>query len=115
MRIFRILSFFAALLLMGCHSEMVHVTLINTSSQPLATIVVDYPGGTFGVNQLGPGKTFPYNLKVLDGGNLKIQFTDALGHDHKYAGPPLYKHDAGSLRIKLTQDGASVESDFSHR
>jgi hypothetical protein len=108
-------SLLAALLLVACHSEMVHVTLVNTSSQPLATIVVDYPGGTFGVNQLGPGQTFQYSLKVLDRGNLKVQFADALGHDHSYSGPPLYKRASGSLRIDLTQDGASVQSNLPKR
>lgn len=115
MRSVRILLLLFLLALAGCRSQMVHVSLVNTSSQSLTTIVVDYPGGTFGVNQLGPGQTFQYNIKVLDRGSLKVQFTDALGHDHNYAGPPLYKRDTGSLTVKLTQDSASVQTDFSHR
>jgi hypothetical protein len=109
MKILRITLLLAVVAAAGCHTEMVHVTLINTSSQPLATIVVDYPGATFGVNQLGPGKTFQYNIKPLDTGPLKIQFTDAAGHDHAWAGPSLHKNDKGAITVRLTQDAATAE------
>jgi hypothetical protein len=109
MRTLRSLILLVPLLGAGCRSRVIQVTLINTSAQPLATIVVDYPGATFGVNQLAPGKTFRYKIKPQDAGPLKIQFTDASGHDHTYAGPSLHKNDEGAITIRLTQETATAE------
>lgn len=94
----------------GCRSRVVQITLINTSQQPLSTIIVDYPGATFGVNQLDPGKTYRYPIKPLDTGPLKVQFADAAGHNHTYSGPTLHKNDEGAITVKLTQDAATAEN-----
>jgi len=94
----------------GCGSHVVQVTLTNTSTQPIKTIVVDYPGATFGVNLLEPGKSFPYKIKPLDTGPLKIQFTDAQGAIHSYTGTVLHKNDDGSIDVKLTQQTALPEA-----
>ena len=94
---------------MGCRSRVVLVKLINTSPQPLYTVVVDYPGATFGVNQLDPGKTYQYAIKPQNTGKLKIQFTDATGAPHSFTGPVLHNNDEGSLRVALTQASASAE------
>jgi hypothetical protein len=74
----RSLSFFALLVLLplGCRSHVLSVNLTNISQQPVSTIIVDYPGATFGKEQLGPGKTYQYAIKPQDTGPLKIQFTD---------------------------------------
>ena len=115
MNLLRVTLLLAVIGALGCHTEMVHITLINTSSQPLATIVVDYPGATFGVNQLAPGKSFQYNIKPLNTGPLKIQFTDAAGHDHTYVGPSLQKSDKGSITLRLTQDTVTAEPALAKR
>lgn len=94
---------------MGCRSRVVLVKLLNTSPQPLYTIVVDYPGATFGVNQLDPGKTYQYAIKPQNTGKLKIQFTDARGASHSFTGPVLHTNDEGSVRVTLTQASASAE------
>lgn len=103
-----LVSAFAAAV--GCRSRVVQITLVNTSQQPLSTIVVDYPRATFGVNQLDPGKTYRYPIKPLDTGPLKIQFADSSGHNHTYTGPTLHKNDEGAITVKLTQDTASAEN-----
>jgi hypothetical protein len=98
----------------GCRSRVVAVKLTNTSEQPLSVIIVDYPTATFGVNKLDPGATYEYPIKVLGTGQLKVQFTDANGHNHSFSGPSLEKNDAGVVTVKLTQEAATATSDISH-
>jgi len=102
-------------ILAGCRSRVIEVTLINASPQPLSIIVVDYPGATFGVNQLAANATYRYAVKPQYAGSLKIQFSDAQGRNHTYAGPALHKNDEGSITVHLTQDAATAESNLSRR
>jgi len=95
--------------LAGCRSHVIHVTLVNTSQQPVSTIVVDYPQATFGVNMLAPGQTFLYSIKPVEAGALKVQFTDAQGVKHSSFWPMLHKGDEGSIQVKFTQDSAMAE------
>jgi hypothetical protein len=90
----------------GCRSHVVKVNLINVSQQPVTTIVIDYPGATFGKNQLDPGKTFIYPVKPVETGPLKIQFADANGKMHTTLGPELHKNDEGLLEIRFDQEKA---------
>lgn len=99
----------------GCRSRVVEVTLVNTSQLPLSIIVVDYPGATFGVNQLAPSATYHYAIKPQNTGALKIQFTDAQGQNHTYTGPELHKNDEGGITVRLTQDSAISETYLSAR
>jgi hypothetical protein len=92
----------------GCRSRVIRVRVVNSSSQPVSTIIVDYPGATFGVNSLAPGKTFLYSIKPQETGPLKVQFTNAEGVGHSYSGPTLQKNQEGAIEIKLTQDSASA-------
>ena len=90
----------------GCRSHVVKVNLINVSQQPVTTIVIDYPGATFGKNLLDPGKTFMYPVKPVETGPLKIQFADANGKMHTSLGPELHKDDEGLLEIRFDQEKA---------
>src|SRR5215831_3604928 len=92
----------------GCRSRVIQVTLINTSTQPVSNIIVDYPGATFGKNTLAPGDTYHYVIKPLETGALKIQFTNAQGGNRSFMGPTLQKDQEGSIEIKLNQDSAST-------
>lgn len=92
----------------GCRSRVIQVTLINTSAQPLSSIVVDYPGATFGKNTLAPGDTYHYVIKPVETGALKVQFTDAQGANHSFTGPTLQKDQEGSIEVKLSQDSGSA-------
>lgn len=94
------------LLITGCRSHVVKVNLINVSQQPVTTIVVDYPGATFGKNQLDPGKTYLYPVKPLETGPLKIQFADASGKMHTALGPELHKNDEGLVEVRFDQEKA---------
>jgi hypothetical protein len=108
MKLLKLIVPAALLAALGCRSRVVRVELVNTSPQPLYTIVVDYPGATFGVNQLAPGKTYQYTIKPQETGALKVQFTDAAGASHSYSGPVLHNHDEGNIRVALTQASASA-------
>jgi hypothetical protein len=96
----------AALATSGCRSHVVKVNLINVSQQPVTTIVIDYPGATFGKNQLDPGKTFIYPVKPVETGPLKIQFADANGKMHTTLGPELHKDDEGMVDVRIDQEKA---------
>lgn len=112
-RLFVLILSFAVLA--GCRSRVVKVKLVNAGSQPLSIIVVDYPSATFGVDKLGPGAVFQYAIKPLATGPLKVQFTDAQGHNHTYTGPALHKNDEGQLTVTLTQDSATAASSYSQQ
>ncbi|HEX4606516.1 MAG TPA: hypothetical protein VH724_21130 [Candidatus Angelobacter sp.] len=96
------------LLLAGCRSHVVKINLINTSTEPVKTIIVDYPTATFGKDALAPGATFSYAIKPLETGMFKVQFTDAKGSIHSLTGPMLHKNDDGSIDVKLDQSGAQA-------
>ena len=90
----------------GCRSHVVKVNLINVSQQPVTTIIIDYPGASFGKNQLDPGKTFIYPVKPVETGPLKIQFADANGKTHTTLGPELHKNDEGMVEVRFDQEKA---------
>lgn len=113
LRVFILIVAFAVLA--GCRSRVVEVKLVNASSQPLSIIVVDYPNATFGVDKLNSGATYNYAIKPLATGPLKIQFTDAEGHNHTYTGPSLHKNDEGAVIITLKQDSATATSSYSQQ
>jgi len=94
--------------LAGCRAHMVSIKLMNTSGQSISTIIVDYPSATFGKDKLAPGETFSSPVKLTDDGPLKVQFTDASGGNHTYAGPVLHKNQEGIIEISFTQDKATA-------
>ena len=97
-----------ALSLAGCRARMVRFQLVNTSAEPLSTIIVDYPTATFGKDKLAPGEAFSSSVKLTDTGAIKVQFVDANGAGHNYVGPVLHKDDLGSVEIRLNQTGAAA-------
>lgn len=101
--------------LAGCRSHVVRMTIINASSQPVTTIAIEYPGASFGINVLAPGKEFPYTIKPTETGMLKIQFTDAAGKDHKASLGKLQKNDEGVITVRLTQETAVAEIQLAAR
>ena len=91
------------------HSRVLKITVTNTSTEKLSTIVIDYPDASFGINSLEPGKSFDYKIKPTGTGALKIEFLNAQGADHVAAGPVVHKNDEGSIQIRLTRDGATSD------
>ena len=107
MKIARWLLLIVSFILTGCRSHVIKVTVINSSSEKISNVVIDYPGATFGISSLAPDKTFPYSIKPNDTGPLKIQFANAHGADRSATGPVVHRNDEGSVEIRLTQDGAT--------
>jgi hypothetical protein len=113
MKPFRLIApFFILIALAGCRSRVITVNLINISTEPIKTIIVDYPTATFGKDALAPGATFSYAIKPLETGRLKLRFTDAQGAIHSYEGVALQQNDEGSVTIKMTQSSADVRYDI---
>ena len=91
----------------GCRSHVIKVIVINSSTEKISNVVIDYPGATFGISSLAPDKTFQYAIKPNDSGPLKIQFANAHGADRSSTGPVVNRNDEGAVEIRLTQDGAT--------
>lgn len=106
----RLSPFLPALLLLGllsgCRAHMVTIRLVNTSAEPISTIIVDYPSATFGKDKLAPNETFASSVRFVDDGPIKVHFTDARGGNHLYNGPLVHKNDEGSMDVKLDQSSA---------
>jgi hypothetical protein len=113
MKFFRLVPALLVLItLAGCRSRVVKVNLINTSDQPIRTIIVEYPSASFGKDTLAPGETFSYAIKPLEKGTLKIQFNDAQGNVHTYQRVSLHRNDEGWINVKFTQTAAIVGFDI---
>ena len=104
-----IIALLLSAVLAGCRAHMATIRLVNTSTEPISTIIVDYPSATFGKDQLAPGETFSSPVKLTDTGALKVRFTDAQGHEHIFAGPTLHSNQGGTIQVRLTQTSASAE------
>ena len=107
-----IIAIVFAALMSGCRAHVVKINLINTSDQPIKTIIVDYPDATFGKDTLAPGETYFSLIKPLDQGPVKVRFTDAQGINHAYQGISLQPGDDGSVNIRLTQTSADTGYDL---
>jgi hypothetical protein len=95
-----------AAMLAGCRAHMLTIRLVNTSAEPLSTIIVDYPSATFGKDKLAPGETFSSPVKITDAGPLKVQFSDAKDAIHTYTLAVLHPNAEGSIEIQLNQASA---------
>ncbi len=92
----------------GCRSHVIKISVTNISNQSISNIIFDYPGATFGISSLAPGKTFPYAIKPYEAGMIKIQFTNTAGAIHTYTGTRVSKGDEGSIDVQLTQETTIV-------
>jgi hypothetical protein len=63
------------LALSGCtfQSHVIHVTLINAGTREARNIEFRYPGGSFGVASLAPGKTYEYRIKPFYTGSVEVE------------------------------------------
>jgi hypothetical protein len=96
----------------GCRAHVVKISLTNTSTEPIKTIIVDYPDATFGKDTLAPGETYFSLVKAVDRGPIKVRFTDAQGVNHAYESISLQQGDDGSVNIKLAQTSAETGYDL---
>jgi hypothetical protein len=85
----------------GCHSPWVQTTVINQQDVPAKLVQVSYPGGTFGVQAIAAHSQYHYRFRILETGQMSIEFTDAAGHDHTMKGPELRPGQEGRLEIDI--------------
>jgi hypothetical protein len=105
-------AFVFVIAITGCRAHVVKISLTNTSTGPIKTIIVDYPDATFGKDTLAPGETYFSLIKALDHGPIKVRFTDAQGGNHAYESISLQQGDEGSVTLKLTQTSAETSYDL---
>ena len=101
-----------AIALAGCRAHVVKISLTNAGSEPIKTIIVDYPSATFGKDTLAPHETYFSLIKPVDKGPITVRFTDAQGVSHTYKSVSLEQGDDGSVDIKLTQTSAETGYDL---
>jgi len=112
MKSLRTVALIVVIALAGCRAHVVKISLTNTSSQPISTIIVDYPTATFGKDTLAPRETYFSLVKPVDKEPIKVRFTDAQGVSHTYESISLEQGDDGSVDIKLTQTSADTGFDL---
>lgn len=94
------------LFLAGCRSRFVTATIENGTKQPLETIEVDYPGGSFGVSTLSPHTSYDYRFKAIGSGTMSISYADAAGTSHTVPGPSVGESQGGKLTVRIGEKGA---------
>jgi hypothetical protein len=85
----------------GCKSAWVQATVVNDEDTPVNLVEVNYPGGTFGVQNIAPHSTFHYRFHILTDDQVEVDFTDAAGHTQDVKGPELEQGEEGTLRIDI--------------
>jgi hypothetical protein len=85
----------------GCKSAWVQATVTNDEDTPVNLVEVNYPGGSFGVQNIAPHSSFHYRFHILTEDKVEVDFTDASGHTRDVKGPQLEQGDEGTLRIDI--------------
>jgi len=106
------MALLSVIALSGCRAHVVKISLTNTSTEPIKTIIVDYPTATFGKDTLVPRETYFSLVKPVDKGPIKVRFSDAQGVSHTYESISLEQGDDGSVDIKLTQTSGETGFDL---
>jgi hypothetical protein len=87
--------------LCGCKSAWVQATVTNDEDTPVNLVEVNYPGGSFGVQNIAPHSTFHYRFHILANDPVDVNFTDAAGQTKDVKGPELDQGEEGTLRIDI--------------
>ena len=91
--------------LAGCHSFHVDVTVENRTGASVRLLEVDYPSASFGANSLAAGGSFHYRIQVQGSGPVKVQYTAGDGRQRQIQGPALAESQEGTLEIVLLSNG----------
>ena len=93
-------------ILAGCHSRGVNVSIQNDSKVPLRNVEVDYPGASFGTGSIPPNGSFWYRIKPTSDGQLTLSFDQQNGATQKEKGPTLHRGEEGNIILIVDQDDA---------
>ena len=91
--------------LSACHSYHIDTTIENRTGADIQLLEVDYPSASFGADRLAAGATFHYRFQIIGDGPLKLQYSDASGHQVQATGPALSQGQQGQLQILLLPNG----------
>lgn len=92
---------FSFLILAGCRSHVIVVTIANHSGAAIQNLEVTYPGGSFGKASLAESETYSYRIKTLRNGGFAITYLDAAGRSRSKKGPALQANAEGALDVEI--------------
>ena len=95
----------AGILLSGCQSPWVQATITNDQDTPINLVEVNYPGGSFGIQNIAPHASFHYRFHILLNDKVELVYTDSTNHNHTVKGPELDQGEAGTLGIDIGVNG----------
>lgn len=100
-------ALFAALVLVpGCHSYHIDVTVENRTGGAIELLEVDYPSASFGADSLASGADYHYRIQVRLSGPVKVQYTESASHKvHQITGPDVFERQEGQMVTVLLPDG----------
>ncbi len=93
------------LVLAGCHSYHVEMTVENRTGTTIQLLEVDYPSASFGADNLAAGADYHYRIQIQGSGPVKVQYTAASGLKQQIDGPTLSERQQGRLEIVLLPGG----------
>lgn len=94
----------AFVMLAGCKSSHVDVTVENRTGAPVRLLEVDYPNASFGADALAPGAEMHYRIQVQGTGPVKVLYTAPDNKQPQVTGPELKQDQQGAMRIVLLPD-----------
>jgi hypothetical protein len=101
MRTRLVLISIALILIAGCRSRTIMVSIHNADESPIRNVEVQYPGGSYGAAQIGPGYTHGSRIKPRSAGNIQIGYVDAAGHQQQKSGPRVEKDQEGLIEVTI--------------
>jgi hypothetical protein len=93
----------AVLLVSGCRSRGIDVTVQNNATVPLRNVEVDYPGAAFGTAIIKPGASYWYHIKPTDSGDLTLSFEQENGPVVKRKLAAIKAGEAGRMIVIVEQ------------
>jgi hypothetical protein len=91
-------------LIFGCGSAQLGVTIQNHSSQPLRNVELNYVSASFGISYLAPDATYQKNVEPLRSGQLQMKYVDPAGKEHVFVGPQIEHGKDMTVRCEITPD-----------
>ena len=98
------------LLLSGClfQSHVITVTILNKGKLEAHNIEFRYPGGSFGISTLAPGKTYEYRIKPFYSGPVEIEYKYGEAKVRSTISK-VEKDQAGKATVAIDETGAKWE------
>jgi hypothetical protein len=83
----------------GCRSRTITISIHNGGEHAVRNVEVQYPGGSYGAAQIGPGYTHGYKIKPRSAGTMVISYVDPAGNTQRKNGPRVAVDQEGELKI----------------